>query len=105
MRGHSEITLQDRVVLITGASRGIGAAVARACAAAGARVVLAARKAEALEECAACIRQEGGTAVAIACHMGKPEEVDRLMAQAVEALGRVDALVNNAATNPFFGPT
>lgn len=105
MTGQSRISLEDRTVLITGASRGIGAAIAEACAEAGARVVLTARKQEGLDEVAARIRAAGGTAVAIACHMGKGEQVKSLFAQAAEAVGPIDALVNNAATNPYFGPT
>jgi NAD(P)-dependent dehydrogenase (short-subunit alcohol dehydrogenase family) len=101
MTGQSRITLEGKTVLITGASRGIGAAMARACAEAGARVVVTARKQEGLDQVAAEI---GGAAVAIACHMGKAEQVKGLFAQAVEAVGPIDALVNNAATNPYFGP-
>lgn len=104
MSGRSHITLEGKVVLVTGASRGIGEAIACACAAAGARVVLAARKLPGLEEVASKIRAAGGTALPVACHAGKPEEVERLFGQAVEQLGQVDVLVNNAATNPHFGP-
>ena len=100
----SQISLKDQVVLVTGASRGIGAAIATACAEAGATVVLAARKRAGLEEVAAAIRAAGGLVYAIECHTGKSEEVSRLFASAVADLGRVDVLVNNAATNPYFGP-
>ncbi len=94
--------LQDKVVVITGASRGIGAAIAQACAGQGAKVVLASRKQAELDATAASFAP--GQALAVACHTGKPEEVDALFARAVEAFGRVDGLVNNAATNPYFGP-
>jgi NAD(P)-dependent dehydrogenase (short-subunit alcohol dehydrogenase family) len=100
----SKISLQDEVVLITGASRGIGAAMAHACVAAGARVVLASRKQADLDALAAELRAAGGTAVPLACHMGKPDEVSKLFERAVAELGQVDALINNAATNPHFGP-
>jgi NAD(P)-dependent dehydrogenase (short-subunit alcohol dehydrogenase family) len=96
----SLISLEDKSVLITGGSRGIGAAIAHACAAAGARVVVAARKQEGLDAVATAIRAAGGDASAIACHMGKPEEIEQLFVRA----GAIDVLVNNAATNPYFGP-
>ncbi|MEO6777002.1 MAG: glucose 1-dehydrogenase [Kofleriaceae bacterium] len=93
--------LQDKVIVITGASRGIGEAIARAAVAAGAKVVLASRKQADLDKVAA---ELGSAALAIACHTGKPAEVDAMMARAVEVFGRVDGVVNNAATNPYFGP-
>jgi len=98
------ISLEDKVVLVTGASRGIGAQIAKACVAAGAKVVLSSRKQEGVDAVAAEINGMGGAAVAIACHMGKPEQIDELFKKAVAAFGRIDALVNNAATNPYFGP-
>lgn len=94
--------LKDKVIVVTGASRGIGEAIARACIEGGARVVLASRKQAELERVAASLPAE--RAVAIACHTGKTVEVDELFARAVERFGRVDGLVNNAATNPYFGP-
>lgn len=102
--GQSKITLQDEVVLITGASRGIGAAIAHACVEAGARVVLAARKQADLDALAAELRAAGGTALPVPCHAGKPDEVAQLFERATAEFGRVDALINNAATNPHFGP-
>jgi NAD(P)-dependent dehydrogenase (short-subunit alcohol dehydrogenase family) len=92
------------VAIITGASRGIGEAIAVAFARAGAKVALAARKPDALEAVAARITKEGGQALAIAAHTGKREDVEKLVAQTVERFGKVDVLVNNAATNPYFGP-
>src|SRR5690349_9912594 len=94
--------LQDKVIVITGASRGIGEAIARACIDAGARVVLASRKQADLDRVVASLPPE--RAIAVACHTGKADEVTAMVAKAVERFGRVDGLVNNAATNPYFGP-
>jgi len=94
--------LKDKVIVITGASRGIGEAIARACIDSGARVALASRKQADLDKVVASLPAE--RAIAIACHTGKSEEVDAMIAKAVERFGRVDGLVNNAATNPYFGP-
>jgi NAD(P)-dependent dehydrogenase (short-subunit alcohol dehydrogenase family) len=94
--------LQDKVIVVTGASRGIGEAIARACCDGGARVVLASRKQADLDRVAAALPAE--RVLAVACHTGKPEDVDALFARAVEKFGRVDGAVNNAATNPYFGP-
>ena len=96
--------LTGQVAVITGASRGIGAAIAEALAAAGARVVLASRKLDGLEEVAGRIRAAGGEALTVACHTGRAAEVEALAARAAEAFGGIDVLVNNAATNPHFGP-
>ncbi len=100
----ADFTLTDRVVVVTGASRGIGGAIAQAAATAGAKVVLAARKQDGLDEVAAAIRDAGGTALAIAAHTGKPDDVESLFEKAIAEFGSVDGLVNNAATNVYFGP-
>ena len=96
--------LSGQVAVVTGASRGIGEAVARGYARAGAAVVLASRKQEALDEVAAAIREEGGRALPIACHTGDPEQVRALVERTVAELGGIDVLFNNAGTNPHFGP-
>lgn len=96
--------LQGKVAVVSGASRGIGACIAKAYAAAGAKVVLCSRKQDGLDAVAGEIRGEGGEALPIACHIGQAEAIDALFAQIKEAYGRVDVLVNNAATNPYFGP-
>lgn len=96
--------LTDKVALITGASRGIGEAIAHAYAQAGAKVVLASRKQESLDTVAEAIRQAGGEALPIAAHTGSDEAINELIQQATAAYGGIDIAVNNAATNPHFGP-
>ncbi|MCB9557013.1 MAG: glucose 1-dehydrogenase [Deltaproteobacteria bacterium] len=97
-------SLENKTAIVSGASRGIGAAIAQGLAAHGANVVLASRKLDGLKQVEAAISQAGGTALAHACHMGKADEIDGLVAAAYERFGAVDIVVNNAATNPFFGP-
>ena len=96
--------LDGRVALVTGASRGIGEAMARALAQAGAHVVVTSRRQESVEAVAESIREAGGQATGRALHVGHPDE----LAPAVEAIaaahGGLHVLVNNAATNPVYGP-
>ena len=99
-----ETSFAGRVVVVTGASRGIGEAIAEAFAAAGARLVLASRRLEGVEAVAERLRGRGGEAVAVACHTGREAEVQALVARARDAFGGVDVLINNAATSPHFGP-
>jgi NAD(P)-dependent dehydrogenase (short-subunit alcohol dehydrogenase family) len=95
--------LSGKVAIITGASRGIGQAIAERCAEAGAKVVISSRKQESLNDVAAGIRSKGGEALSVAAHSGDKAALQALAQAAVEAYGRVDILVNNAATNPHFG--
>jgi NAD(P)-dependent dehydrogenase (short-subunit alcohol dehydrogenase family) len=90
-------SLEGTVAIVTGASRGIGAATAQAFAAAGANVVLAARGADALERLARDIRARGGTALACPTDVTDPEAVQRMVDTSVEAFGRLDIAFNNAA--------
>lgn len=96
-----ELSLAGKVALVTGASRGIGKAIAQAYADAGASVLLSSRKQEALETAAAEI---GGDVDVCVAHAGDPDQAAAAVAHCVERFGAVDILVNNAATNPYFGP-
>jgi NAD(P)-dependent dehydrogenase (short-subunit alcohol dehydrogenase family) len=96
--------LGGRVALVTGGSRGIGRAIALLLARHGAAVAVASRKLEGCEAVAAEIRAAGAVASAHACHVGEPAQIAATV-QAVDALhGKLDILVNNAATNPYYGP-
>ena len=96
--------LTGKVALITGASRGIGEAIARAYVAAGADVVISSRRAENIEPVAASINKAfPGKALAVAAHAGQADSAAKLVDEAVAKFGRLDIAVNNAATNPHFG--
>src|ERR1700739_3454194 len=95
--------LSGRVALITGASRGIGEATARLLAGQGAHVIVSSRKQEDLDKVAAAIAAAGGKATAIAAHQGEAAALKSWRAEIPEKFGRLDILVNNAATNPYFG--
>ncbi len=101
-----QIGLEGKVAVITGASRGIGEAIARTFAARGARVALTARKLEGLSSVAESIGKEHGAdrVMAVAAHSGKEDDCLRLVRETLAAFGRIDILVNNAGTNPYFGP-
>jgi NAD(P)-dependent dehydrogenase (short-subunit alcohol dehydrogenase family) len=88
--------LDGRVVVVTGASSGLGVGLARGLAAAGASLVLAARRGERLASLAAELEEQGAKAHAVACDVAREEDVDRLCRESVDAFGRVDVLVNNA---------
>lgn len=96
--------LRDQVLIVTGGSRGIGEAIAKRAAEHGARVVIASRKIDACAKVASAIRDAGGQAHAIAFHAGERDAPQKLVAATIEHFGQVDLLVNNAATNPYFGP-
>ena len=99
-----DFDLSGKVALVTGASRGIGLAIAQALAAAGVRVALSGRKQASLEQAAEQIRLAGGQALPVAAHSGDAQAVQALVDRVVDEWGGVDILVNNAGTNPHFGP-
>ena len=97
-------SLQNKVAIITGASKGIGESIAHGFAAAGAKVVVSSRKQDAVDAVANDILKQGGEAVGVAAHMGEPEQIQKLVDATMLKYGGVDILVNNAAINPVFGP-
>jgi len=99
-----EINLEGKVAIINGGSRGIGEAIARGLASCGAKVVLSSRKQESVQSVADSIVADGGQAVARTCHAGHLDEIEALFDGVRKDFGRLDILINNAATNPFFGP-
>ncbi|MCB0641382.1 MAG: SDR family oxidoreductase, partial [Phaeodactylibacter sp.] len=96
--------LSGKVAIVTGASKGIGEAIARGLAEFGAKVVVSSRKQEAVDEVVAAFRADGLEATAVACHVSKPDQQAQLIEQTIAAYGQLDILINNAATNPYFGP-
>jgi NAD(P)-dependent dehydrogenase (short-subunit alcohol dehydrogenase family) len=94
--------LTGRVVVVTGGTRALGLAMARAFAQAGAQLVVVSRKAQACDEIAAKLRAEGAKAVACACHVGHWDELDALVEEVYGEFGRVDVLVNNAGVSPLY---
>jgi NAD(P)-dependent dehydrogenase (short-subunit alcohol dehydrogenase family) len=100
----SFLSLEGKIALVTGGSRGIGKAIALTFADAGANVVLASRKLPDLEKVAEEINAMGRKTLCIPTHAKKVEDLENLVVQAMDAFGRIDVLVNNAATNPAMGP-
>ncbi|WP_322047543.1 SDR family oxidoreductase [Paraburkholderia sp. J67] len=95
--------LTSKIALVTGASRGIGEEIAKLLAQQGAHVIVSSRKLDDCESVAHGIREAGGSAEAIACHVGRVEDIHAIIGQIRERHGRLDILVNNAAANPYFG--
>jgi NAD(P)-dependent dehydrogenase (short-subunit alcohol dehydrogenase family) len=98
------IHVEGKVALITGGSRGIGESIAKVLGQAGAKVAIAARKMEGLQDAVKRLAADGVEAMPIACHTGKSDEVAAMVRAVADRYGKVDVLINNAATNPYFGP-
>lgn len=96
----SRFSLQGKIAIVTGGSRGIGQAIAFGFAKAGAKVVITSRKAQDLEATAAEIKAFGGEVLVLPAHLGKMEEIRRVVGTVMEKYGRIDILVNNAGTSP-----
>ena len=94
--------LDGKIAFVSGASRGIGEAIAKLLAQQGAHVIVSSRRLESCQPVADAIIAEGGKATAIACHIGEMEQITRTFTRIREEFGRIDILVNNAATNPQF---
>jgi NAD(P)-dependent dehydrogenase (short-subunit alcohol dehydrogenase family) len=95
--------LTGKVALVTGASRGIGEAIAFILAEYGAHVIVSSRKLETCEAVAQAIRDKGGKGTAMACHVGDMEQISTTFTKIKAQFGQLDILVNNAAANPYFG--
>ncbi len=98
--------LSGKVAVITGSSRGIGRAIAERMAEQGAKVVISSRKAPACEEVAAAINAAhgAGSAIAVPANISSKEDLKQLVEAATSAFGKIDILVCNAASNPYYGP-
>ena len=95
--------LSGKIALVTGASRGIGEAIAKLLAEQGAHVIVSSRKLDGCQAVADQITADGGSAEALACHVGSMEQIEEAFATIGSKFGKLDILVNNAATNPYFG--
>ena len=100
--------LQDKVIIVTGASKGLGVSMARTCAEEGAKVVLAARSRDLLQKVKADIEHAGGTASVVTCDVARMTDLHRMVTETVATYGRIDGLINNAGVNyvkPFIETT
>ena len=95
--------LTGKIALVTGASRGIGESIAKLLAEQGAHVIVSSRKLDDCQLVADAIISDGGSAEAMACHVGNMDDISNCFAHIKQAHGKLDILINNAATNPYFG--
>ena len=95
--------LTGKIALVTGASRGIGESIAKLLAEQGAHVIVSSRKLDDCQLVADAITSDGGSAEALACHVGNMDDISNCFAHIKQAHGKLDILINNAATNPYFG--
>ncbi|MDH3858061.1 MAG: glucose 1-dehydrogenase [Gammaproteobacteria bacterium] len=101
---HSRFQLDGKIALVTGASKGIGEAMARGLAEFGAKVVVSSRKQKAVDTVAVAFKADGLEATGIAANMGSIDDIHALVNKMVEVYGGIDIVINNAAANPVFGP-
>jgi len=99
-----KFNLEDKIAIITGSSKGIGKAIAKAFAECGATVIISSRKQDACEEVVNEFKDLGLKAIAIACHVGDDESRKNLIEKTISQCEGIDILVNNAASNPIYGP-
>lgn len=104
MNIENKFQLHNKVAVVTGASKGIGKAIALALGQQGAKIVIASRKQETVDETAKAFIAAGIDAIGIAAHMGDEDQIKNLVEQTVKVFGGIDIIVNNAAINPTFGP-
>ena len=104
MKANPSFDLTGKVAVVTGATRGIGRAIAFALGRAGASLVISSRKADAVTATCAALETEGVSAIGVPANVGRLDEAHALIAEAESRLGRLDVLVNNAAVSPLYGP-